>query len=242
MPDKHHDLVESAIQWLRSQGYSQTETEYHLSFVNGKTAGRRWMEIDAVGLDSDKDSLGIECGKHLSPAYSQQLTLPVRILHMCSCDIPEARIPHEFGRCSYCQSALQPRYVAGTEPVMEGTLVSSKTGVSDSASEGEFRIWAESWLRGSVRHDLTAEQRCVFIGLMALASAVGSRDGMLHIVAGMPLTRKFIAHSLNVPLQLVNSTIEACQKNKNYDNDRHRIEVWPDGTIELTNFAKYQSR
>lgn len=105
-----------------------------------------------------------------------------------------------------------------------------------------FKIDTEGWLQGTVRaRGTTAEQRGVFIDLIALASSTRLRDGTLRFAVDSPMDRLWIANTLRIPLPVLNATIEAGQEDKNTRDGRHRIEVWEDGTIELTNFERYQA-
>lgn len=104
-----------------------------------------------------------------------------------------------------------------------------------------FKVDTDGWLQGSIRLDLTPEQRGVWIDLLALASSTRLRDGTLRFAPDKPMPREWIANNLRISLEALNSTIEACQHDKNKEDGKNRIEVWKDGTIELTNFARYQS-
>ena len=104
-----------------------------------------------------------------------------------------------------------------------------------------FKIDTDGWLQGSIRIDLTPEQRGIWIDLLALASNTRLRDGTLRFAPDKPMPRDWIANNLRIPLESLNSTITACQLDKNKEDGRSRIEVWDDGTIEITNFARYQA-
>jgi len=104
-----------------------------------------------------------------------------------------------------------------------------------------FKVETEGWLQGSIRMDLSPEQRGVWIDLLALASDTRVRDGTLRFAPGKPMPREWIANTLRITVELLNSTLDACTNDKNKEDEKHRIEIWDDGTIELSNFAKYQS-
>ena len=104
-----------------------------------------------------------------------------------------------------------------------------------------FKVDTAGWLEGSIRVDLTAEQRSVWIDLLALASRLKLRDGTIRYSVDKPMPRGQIAAILNIPQDLLDSTIDICVLDTNKDNDQHRIEIWPDGTIQIVNWEKYQS-
>jgi len=104
-----------------------------------------------------------------------------------------------------------------------------------------FKLNSKGWLEGSIRVTMTSEQRGVWIDLLSLANESRLRDGTLRYAENLPMDRAWIASKLQISLDLLNTTIEVCRHDKNRDGDRHRIEIWEDGTIELTNFAQYQA-
>lgn len=103
-----------------------------------------------------------------------------------------------------------------------------------------FKVDTAGWIRGSIRADMTIEQRSVWIDLLAMAADCRPRDGTLRYAEGKPIPRGQIAQLLGIPLDLLNETIEICSEDKNRDNERHRIEVWEDGTIQIVNWEHYQ--
>lgn len=105
-----------------------------------------------------------------------------------------------------------------------------------------FKVDTMGWLKGSIRDDLTLEQRSVWIDLIALASDCRDRNGRLQFAPGKPMPRKYIADILRISEELLNATVEACLQDKNKANGRGRIDILQDGTIELTNFAHYQEK
>ena len=103
-----------------------------------------------------------------------------------------------------------------------------------------FKVHAKSWLQGSIRTQLTLEQRSVWIDLLALASECKIRDGSLRHGLGQPMSRDYIASILCIPVKLLNETIIICINDKNLEDDKHRIELWEDGTIVIANFERKQ--
>ena len=104
-----------------------------------------------------------------------------------------------------------------------------------------FKVDTAGWIKGSIRIALTPEQRSVWIDLLALAADCRMRDGTLRFAEGKPMGRDYIANVLRIPLELLNTAIEACCDDRNVNDDRHRLEVWDDGTIEIVNWNRYQS-
>jgi len=104
-----------------------------------------------------------------------------------------------------------------------------------------FKVDSQGWIEGSIRVTLSPVQRSVWIDLLALASECRVRDGTLRYAPDLPMSRQFIAERLRIPLETLNDAIEACSQDKNKDDDKHRIEIWDDGTIQITNWEYYQS-
>ena len=104
-----------------------------------------------------------------------------------------------------------------------------------------FKVDAAGWIRGSIRTNMTIEQRSVWIDLLAFASECRMRDGTMRFAEGKPMDIEYIANILRIPVSTLKDTIELCAADKNIDNDKHRIEVWADGTIQIANWEKYQS-
>lgn len=105
-----------------------------------------------------------------------------------------------------------------------------------------FKVDTMGWLKGSIRDDLTPEQRSVWIDLIALASDCRERNGRLQFAPGKPMPHKYIADILRISEELLDTTLLACQCDKNKIDGKGRIEILPDGTIELTNFGFYQAK
>ena len=104
-----------------------------------------------------------------------------------------------------------------------------------------FKVDTAGWLEGSIRSDLDMEQRGIWIDILALASRCRLRDGTLRFAEGKPMSRERIAAILNVPLDKLDKTIEICSEDKNIYDDKHRLEIWEDGTIQITNWERYQA-
>jgi hypothetical protein len=67
------------------------------------------------------------------------------------------------------------------------------------------------------------------------------RDGTLRHAIGLPMSRSDIASQLHITENLLNETIDVCTKDQNINDSHHRIEIWGDGTIQITNWNEYQS-
>lgn len=104
-----------------------------------------------------------------------------------------------------------------------------------------FKVDSTGWLRGSIRADMNREQRSIWIDLLAFANECKLRDGTFRFAPGKPMPREYIAQSIGVPLPLLNEVIAICQADKNINNPKHRVEVWDDGTVAITNWERYQS-
>ena len=106
-----------------------------------------------------------------------------------------------------------------------------------------FRLYSKGWLEGSIRQQLTIEERSVFADLLAFANECRER-GVIARAPGIPFPRQYLADRFGVPLELLNSTIEKCSQDgndlKRHSKSGHRIEVLPDGTLVITNWAEYQ--
>lgn len=87
---------------------------------------------------------------------------------------------------------------------------------------------------------MTIEQQWCWLMLLDLANEMPLRDGTLRMADGAPLTELQIIHIIGGSVPILRSTIAFCCKDKNPFDEKHRIEVWEDGTIELTNFTMLQ--
>jgi hypothetical protein len=94
------------------------------------------------------------------------------------------------------------------------------------------KLFITGWLHGSVRWQLTPEQRGTFADLICLAGECG-KDGAICDNDNRPFPREFIANQLNIPLQLLEETIKECR-------DEGRIED-RDDVIVIKNWDTYQS-
>lgn len=102
-----------------------------------------------------------------------------------------------------------------------------------------IKLYSRKWLFGSGRA-MTPEKRGVWVDLLALAAEAKLRDGTLRLDVGQPMGRDYIASVLMIDRQTLDACLAAYQADKNTDDGRGRIEIWEDGTIEITNWDKYQ--
>ena len=107
-----------------------------------------------------------------------------------------------------------------------------------------FKIHSKGWLEGSIRTQLTMEERSIFADLLAFANECRER-GVIARAQGIPFTREYLASRFDVPVELLNTTIEKCQNDANDTRKGmdagHRLEVLEDGTIVVTNWEHYQA-
>jgi hypothetical protein len=68
-------------------------------------------------------------------------------------------------------------------------------------------LWRNKWLMGSTRWELDPAERGVFIDLLCLA---GGDDGFIRANPTTPYPPEYLAHLLNVPLELLQRTVDKC--------------------------------
>lgn len=103
-----------------------------------------------------------------------------------------------------------------------------------------FKLHSKGWLHGSIRAQLSIGERSVWADLLALANESRVR-GVICRAKGIPYTREYIAAILEIPLDLLNSTIDKCLKDENADDPNTRIMLDPDGSIRIANWERYNS-
>src|SRR4030042_2150417 len=95
------------------------------------------------------------------------------------------------------------------------------------------KLWVTGWLHGSIRWQLTPEERGVWADLMALAGECAA-DGAICDHDGKALPRKFIANQFNISQVLLDRVIAKCV------HDGRIEEAELDGILKLTNWEHYQ--
>lgn len=68
-------------------------------------------------------------------------------------------------------------------------------------------LWRRKWLQGSTRWELDPAERSVFIDFLCLA---GDDDGFIRANPETPYPEQYLAHVLNVSVELLTGTIEKC--------------------------------
>lgn len=96
-----------------------------------------------------------------------------------------------------------------------------------------FKINVWNWLYGDIRHDFTAEQRGIFLDLLAFACISPAPDGVIRI------SRETICKDANITPEQLEGTIQAGMRDVG-DNGRSRIELNDMGFIVIANWNKYQ--
>ncbi|GAJ20643.1 unnamed protein product [marine sediment metagenome] len=82
-----------------------------------------------------------------------------------------------------------------------------------------LKLWTRGWLEGSIRFDLTPAQRSVFIDLCALARESRNPPWVqANDITAYP--HSWLASKLNIPLDLLEETLEACKKQKRISENR----------------------
>lgn len=103
-----------------------------------------------------------------------------------------------------------------------------------------FKMHSKGWLTGTIRANLEIEERSVWADLLAMANESRVR-GVICRAVGIPYDRTYIANYLDIPLDLLNRTIEKCQDDLNMRDELHRIELDKDGCLIITNWDHYQA-
>ena len=96
------------------------------------------------------------------------------------------------------------------------------------------KLWTTGWLHGSIRWQLTTEERGVWADLIALAGECG-QEGAIADNDGQPLPRKFIANQLNITQSLLDRVILKCVQDERLKEDELNKR------LEIVNWKHYQS-
>lgn len=95
-----------------------------------------------------------------------------------------------------------------------------------------IKLFTSGWLHGSIRWQLDAAERGTFADLLALAGECG-HEGKICDNDDRPFPLQFIANQLNIPLDLLGSTIAKCKAEGRIENN--------DGVLIISNWKHYQS-
>ena len=96
-----------------------------------------------------------------------------------------------------------------------------------------IKIYAQESIDGSIRWQLTPAERSAWYDILCFSS-ICSNVGDICDRDGKPIPRQFIANRLNIPMQLLTSTIEKCITEGRMTEDE-------DGVLHITNWSRYQS-
>lgn len=103
-----------------------------------------------------------------------------------------------------------------------------------------FKVYSAGVLRGSMVQDMDFAQQGIWWRLLAFVSELRERDGICRFAEGKPMPREFISNQTGVPVALLNEVIEIACRDENRLDDRHRIDIWDDGTVQITNWDRFQ--
>ena len=94
------------------------------------------------------------------------------------------------------------------------------------------KLFIGGWLHGSIRWQLEPAERGTWADLIAMAGECGMK-GRICDNDGRPFPIQFIANQLNIPIELLGSTIAKCKAEGRIEDD--------DGVIMISNWKYYQS-
>lgn len=94
------------------------------------------------------------------------------------------------------------------------------------------KIFVTGWLHGSIRWQMTSEERGVWADFLMMAGEI-QKDGAICDNDGRPLPREFLAHEFHIKPTLLNRVINMCLA-------EGRLEE-RDDVLWVTNYAEYQS-
>lgn len=96
-----------------------------------------------------------------------------------------------------------------------------------------IKLWTEEWLDGSIRMDLTADERSVWADLLAMAGR-SRQPGVIQANEDSTYSHIYLAGRFQIPLELLERTLEKCKQ-------QNRISENSSG-IEIINWKKYQQQ
>ncbi len=97
------------------------------------------------------------------------------------------------------------------------------------------RIDSYQWIHGSIRQDLTSEERGVWHDLLSLSALTREpRRGYIERSKGIPYPKQVVVCLFNITEELYDRTVEKCVK-------EGRLQVFSDGTMYITNWEKYNN-
>jgi hypothetical protein len=104
-----------------------------------------------------------------------------------------------------------------------------------------LKLYSRGILHGSIVKQMSLEEQMVWIKLLCFASESRER-GVIRHAKGIPYEREELARVLGISEFLLNTTIDKCIKDVNFDDARTRIMIGDDGSIHITNWERYQEK
>jgi hypothetical protein len=99
-------------------------------------------------------------------------------------------------------------------------------------------LHTKSVLKGSFTKLPDIEQLAL-IKMFCLASEAEPRRGYLEYSPNNPYPVSEIANQCRMSIEVIQSTIQHCMEDKNFDGNGSRMEQLPDGTLYFGNWEKY---
>lgn len=96
-----------------------------------------------------------------------------------------------------------------------------------------IKIWTEEWLDGSIREQLTAIERSIWVDLLVMAGR-SRKEGIVQSNTDVPYSNDYLASRFRVKISELEQALEKF-------NNQNRIKVNGKG-IEIVNWNKYQSQ
>ena len=87
-----------------------------------------------------------------------------------------------------------------------------------------LKLWTRGWLEGSIRFDLAPAQRSVFLDLCALARE-SRNPPMVQANKTTAYPHSWLANKLNIPLELLEETLQICKKQDRISENSTGIKV-----------------
>ena len=87
-----------------------------------------------------------------------------------------------------------------------------------------IKLWVDNWLSGSMRFDLTSEERGVWADLLAMAGH-SRNPGIIQADADMAYPHEFLAASFNITIELLETTLQKCADQGRISENSHGIEI-----------------
>jgi hypothetical protein len=95
------------------------------------------------------------------------------------------------------------------------------------------KIDSYRWINGSIRQDLTPDERSVWADFLALAGLTREpRRGFIERSEGIAYPKEVLLSMLNIKEELFDRTISKCSA-------EGRLKVYPDGSMEIVHWDNY---